>query len=131
MGPPPLHLQVGEWLFLEVANLSSRVLNFSVLDLQPDWGISLIFPGRNDSPFWPLDPGAVKMVRIRCFLPNDYQEASDIIKVFATVGTPNFRSILLPPLDQPTPDSTTRHASVSIYASEEWTTEQLEVRVRR
>jgi len=125
----PLDLRIGEWLFLEISNQSQRILNFAVLDLQPDWGISRIFPGQNDSAFWPLDPGESKVVRIKGFLPPGYNEATDIIKVFATMGTPNFRWLLLPPLDQP--EIVRRNMAVSAFASEEWMTQQLEVRLRK
>jgi hypothetical protein len=128
-GGSPIELRIGEWLFLEIANNSSRILNFSVLDLQPDWGISRIFPGRNDAEFWPLDPGDKKMVRIQGFLPKEYDEGIDIVKVFASVGAPSFRTLLLPPLDQP--DVARRNMAVSSWASEEWTTAQLAVRLRR
>jgi hypothetical protein len=122
-------LQVGEWVFLEIANRSSRILNFVVLDLQPDWGISQIFPGANDSAFWPLDPGTTKVVRLRGDLPKGYEEGTDFIKVFASMGAPSFRWMLLPPLDQL--DGARRTMTYSAYASEEWTTEQVEVRLRR
>lgn len=125
----PIELRIGEWLFLEVSNRSSRVLNFTVLDLQPDWGISRIFPGRNDAEFWPLDPGETKMVRIQGSLPKEYDEGIDVIKIFATMGAPSFRGLLLPSLDQP--EVVRRNMAVSSYASEEWTTEQLAVRLRR
>jgi hypothetical protein len=128
-GPPPIELRLGEWLFLEVSNRSSRVLNFTVLDLQPDWGISRIFPGRNDAEFWPLDPGETKMVRIQGSLPKEYDEGVDVIKIFATMGAPSFRWLLLPSLDQP--EIVRRNMAVSSYASEEWTTKQLAVRLRR
>jgi hypothetical protein len=124
----PLDLRIGEWLFLEISNLSQNILNFAVLDLQPDWGISRIFPRHNDSDFWPLDPGETKVVRIKGFLPKGYKEARDIIKVFAVTVSPNFRGLLLPPLDQPA--VTLRDLSFSVYSSEEWMTETLEVRVR-
>jgi len=128
-GPPPIELRIGEWLFLEVSNRSSRVLNFTVLDLQPDWGISRIFPGRNDAEFWPLDPGETKVVRIQGYLHKEYDEGIDVIKIFATMWAPSFRRLLLPSLDQP--EIVRRNLAVSSYASEEWTTEQLAVRLRR
>jgi len=127
--PSSFDLQVGEWVFLEIANRSSRILNFVVLDLQPDWGISQIFPGRNDSAFWPLDPNTTKVVRLRGDLPKGYQEGTDVIKIFASMGAPSFRWMLLPPLDQP--DAARRTMTYSAYASEEWTTEHVEVRLRR
>lgn len=151
-GSPPYELQDGEWLFLEIANNSSRVLNFVVLDLQPDWGISQVFPGKNDTDFWPLEPGEKKVVRLRLWLPEGYTEGSDVFKIFASQGAPSFRWMELQALDKPELKTrgtspkrgleelfaslavkapATRNATVSAYASEEWTTEQLEVRVRK
>jgi len=125
----PIDLRLGEWLFLEVSNNSSRVLNFTVLDLQPDWGISRIFPGRNDAEFWPLDPGDKKVVRIQGDLPKEYDVGVDVIKIFASMGAPSFRWLLLPSLDQP--EIVRRNMAVSSYASDEWATMQLAVRLRR
>ena len=128
VGPPPIDLQTGEWLFLEIINKSSRILNIVVLDLQPDWGISQVFPSGKDASFWPLDPGDAKVTRIKAFLPDRFDEGADIIKVFATMGAASYRWMLLPALDLP---GKNRHMAVSSFASEEWTAEQVEVRVRR
>lgn len=128
VAPGPVDLQIGEWLFLEITNKSSRILNFAVLDLQPDWGISQVFPSGKDVSFWPLDPGEAKIVRIKAFLPAGIDQGNDIIKVFGTMGAATYRWMILPALDT---SGKTRHMAVSAFASEEWTAEQLEVRVRR
>lgn len=146
-------LAYGEWLFVKIVNRSSRGLNVVVLDLQPDWGIAQVFPGKNDTPFWPLDPGEERLLRIRGTLPDGYCEGADILKAMGTLGAPDFRWLELPPLDHPPPvivkrgDSADplqqlfaslgarppakRHLNPSAFASEEWGTAQLEVRVRR
>jgi hypothetical protein len=128
VAPGPVDLQVGEWLFLEIENKSSRILNFAVLDLQPDWGISQIFPAGKDASFWPLDPGDARKVRIRAFLPEHWNQGADVIKVFATMGAASYRWMLLPAL---TASDGTRHMAFSSFASEEWASDQVEVRVRR
>jgi hypothetical protein len=128
VGPGPVELQIGEWLFFEIANKSSRILNVAALDLQPDWGISQVFPSGKDASFWPLDPGETKVVRIKAYLPDHFDHSADIIKVFATMGAASYRWMLMPPLDSP---DRKRHMTFSSFASEEWTAEQLELRVRR
>jgi hypothetical protein len=128
IGSLPVVLRNREWLFLEIENRSSRILNVVVLDLQPDWGISQVFPGPRGGEFLPLDPDATKLISIHGFLPDGYEEGTDIIKIFATVGPPNFRSLLLPALNQ---RGATRHVLSSAFASEEWTTEQVVVQIRK
>ena len=146
-------LAVGEWLFVKLVNRSSQTLNMVVLDLQPDWGIQQVFPGKNDTAFWPLDPGDERMLRIQGSLPDGYDEGIDILKAIGTLGAPDFRWLELPALDKPQLPSNKRglprgalnqlfaalaahaprkrHLNPSEFASEEWGTAQVEVRVRR
>jgi len=139
----PIELRTGESLVLEVENGSSQALNVVVIDLQPDWGVEQIFPKKRDGEFWTLDPKQKQTVRIFGYLPEGCQESNDIIKVVATVGIPSFLWMELPPLHRPTRttrggssisgDGTTApsHLAFNEFASREWTTTQLEVRVRR
>jgi hypothetical protein len=142
----PIELRPGESLVLEVENGSSQALNVVVIDLQPDWGIEQIFPKKRDGEFWTLDPKQKKTVKICGYLPEGCQESSDIIKVFATIGIPSFLWMELPPLYRVAfPSRTTRsvrgtsedktfaanHLTFNEFASKEWTTAQLEVRVQR
>jgi hypothetical protein len=154
-------ISVGEWTFLRVRNDlppgrpndPSRILNITVLDLQPDWGIRQIFPS-GAGFFEPLDPGQEVMLPLRADLPGGYAEGADVIKVFATLGTTNFRWLELPVLDQrPRRSETTRggprnrleellatavaeeprmrNLNPAAYPSKEWVTEEVEIRVRR
>ena len=92
----------GQWTFLKIKNKSGQVLNITALDLSADWSISQIFPGFEDAAnFYPFDPGQEEILDIRTFLPEGYSEATDVIKVFATLGDTNFRWLELPALDQP------------------------------
>lgn len=126
-------------------------LNITILDLQPDWGISQLYP-KDEAAFLPLDPQR-EVVRIfKATLPLGYQRGTDVIKVFATIGTTNFRWLQLPALDQPraatrsglvTPQNgleallaavteraqgaTFRNAVLVTEPSTEWITEQVEV----
>ncbi len=154
-------LKVDQWTFLRVRNKMppgrkddpSRILNITVLDLQPDWGVQQVYPAGAGS-FEPLDPGQEIVLPLRAGLPEDYQEGTDVLKVFATLGTTNFRWLELPALDQPPKASaatrglpsspleellaavaaeepTTRHLDPAAYPSKEWVTEHVEVRIER
>lgn len=100
-------LKKGEWTFLKIANKTQKVLNITVLDLQPDRGISQIYPSGSGF-FEPLDPGQEILLPLQANLPEDYTEGTDIIKIFGTVGTTNFRWLELPALDQPDKNLATR-----------------------
>lgn len=147
-------LTVGEWTFLRMKNTSSQVLNVTVLDLQPDWGITQVYPSGEDTYFWPFDPGQEQLLPLHANLPSGYIEGTDVIKVLATVGATNFRWLELPALDEPPKRSAstrggptnpleellaalaaeeprTRNLNPAAYPSREWVTTQVEVRVQR
>lgn len=102
-------LEIGEFTFLRIhnglkpnpqdPNDPSRILNIAVIDMQPDWGIKQIFPSGADL-FEPLDPGQERILPLKAHLPEDYDEGTDVIKVFASLGTPNLRWLELPSLDE-------------------------------
>lgn len=157
-------LRVRQWTFLRICNtlpkvagdITKNVLNIAVLNLQPDWGITQVYPA-GSGYFEPLDPGQQIEIPLEARLPNDCTEGIDVLKVFATVGTTNFRSLELPGLDKPLlPRSITRGGEFNptdllgqflvavtdslpslrdltpaASASKQWTTSQLEVRIER
>jgi hypothetical protein len=143
-------LAPGTWAFLRVKNNASQVLNITVLDLQPDWGISLVYPSRSE--YEPFDPSREQLIPLEAHLPAGCTFARDVIKVFATVGATNFRWLELPALDRPSaPKRVTRSGAMNpleallaaIVATKpktrnlepaanpsgEWVTKQVEVRV--
>jgi hypothetical protein len=147
-------IDVGQYFLLRVHNLSNQVLKVAALDLQPDWGVSQIFPRASDTDYLNIDPGHHEDRTLRAYLPEGYQEGKDIIKAFATVGATSFRWLELAPLDQPTTRSKmtraagmneleqfmaamtedkpkTRHLELSVSASHEWTTSQVEIKIQR
>jgi len=140
----PIELRCGDHLELRIANRWSLPLNVAVLDLQPDWGITQVFPTRKNAEFWTLDPKEERVVSIRAFLPPGCAESKDVLKAFATVGPPNFRWLELPALTEPVRRITRtagsgppnldevalKHLSFG-FAAQEWTTDQLVMRVRR
>jgi Caspase domain len=144
-------LKPGAWTFLRVKNASPQVLNVTVLDLGPDWSITQIYPSQQDTLTMTFDPGQEILFPLQAYLPEGYTNALDILKVFATVGSTNFRWLELPALDQPsvskgtrgaprnaleqlmallaTEESRTRQLNHAVYPTGEWVTAQVEVRV--
>ena len=141
----------GEWAFLRVKNNYSTAVNITVLDLQPDWAISQIYPARG-AAFELLEPGRDLLLPMEMTLPPNYDRGTDIIKVFVTVEPTSFRWLELPTLDQPefvenvrgvpanelenlllafSPlGAKTRNATVAISAATSWTAHQVEIEVR-
>jgi hypothetical protein len=148
-------VRVGQKLVLRIKNSLSKdsklVLNLTVLDLQPDWGIRQIYP--TSGYFTTLDSAKEEYFPLQAALPSKYKEGKDIIKVFGTIDQTNFRWLELPSLDQPltqreatrgnspknpleelmaaiTKDkAVTRDLNPSATPSKEWTTAQIEVQV--
>lgn len=149
------NLKVGEWAGLRIKNDSLGVLNVTVFDLQPGWGAKQIYPSGEGDYFVAFDPGEAKVIPLRAYLPENYREGTDTLKVFATVGTTNFRWLELPPLDQPLTRSRsvlrrnpgnpleemlaaftadrapTRDLNPAAYPSKDWITEAVELRMHK
>lgn len=154
-------LSVGEVVFLRIKNLSNKAVNVTVLDLQPDWGISQVYPSVNpetgeSKDYELLEPGDENalMIPLGTDLPQGYQQGTDVIKAIASVEGTSFRWLELPPLDQapvatravtrspanPLEELMTAFASdqltrqvVNLTApkGKSWGTAEVEVRVRR
>lgn len=152
-------LSVGELACLRVKNLSNEPVNLTVLDLQPDWGISQIYPPppetgeAKDNDL--LEPGEEKalLIPIRADLPAGYQQGVDTIKAIASVESTSFQWLKLPALDQPdgtrsfkrgpanpleqlmesfTAGEMTRQVvNLNAPKAKSWGTAEVEVRVRR
>ena len=95
-----VNLKPGKRSFLKVKNTYSQTLNVAVLDLDPTWEISQIPIEGNISSFIPLDSGQEAYTKLRLALPKDYQQAKEILKLFATKGLANFQWLILPSLDE-------------------------------
>jgi hypothetical protein len=139
-----------EKFFVQIQNQSNRTLNISALLLDPDLSIVKFYP--EDITFEPLEPGQSKGTSIKLELPENCQEGVYIIKVFATVDATNFQLLELPSLDQSRKgfgnqkpknaleqllvavvdeNNPKRKITVVTDASEEWTTEKVEVIVKK
>jgi hypothetical protein len=144
-------LEVGERVALRIYNQSNRILNISALILQADLSIVKFYP-QGAAYEEVVDAGQSREIRFDIELPENYQEGVDVIKVFATVDGTNFQVLELPALDQsrkgfgnqkPTnaleqllaavvdEDEPKRNIRVVTDASEEWTTEKVEVMVKK
>jgi Caspase domain len=133
-----------------------NVLNITMLDLQPDWGIQQVYPNPADSDYMPLDPQADAIIPFGASLPPEYGIGKDLLKVFATIEPTNFRWLELPALDQaatrvaPTLRSVRKPANQleklmsdmtdatrgldlltpTSYASRGWATAQIEIQIK-
>lgn len=76
-----------------------RLLNVTVLDLASNWSIAQIYPTSGE--YEPIEPGRNIAIEFEAYLPEGYEESTDILKVFATTAPLQVRWLELPPLDQP------------------------------
>ena len=144
----------GDLLCLTITNCSLWTVNITVLDLQPNWAVSQLFPSVSRGMFEPLDSNSSLCIPLRVELPQGCEEGTDLLRVFATLGPTNFRFLELPAIGSPSGPGMTIRATPSNHlerllaavagyetplrgsalvdsASSEWTVEQVEVRVRR
>ncbi|MGB3509731.1 MAG: caspase family protein [Microcoleaceae cyanobacterium] len=145
-------LDVGQFAYLYIRNKSSLPLNITVLAIQPDWSIKKGYP--TGTAFQIVGSGKEVKWRIQTSLPNGYQEGTDILKVFATIDGTSFDWLELPALDRPIQPKNagkattplgkflatflaseeappTKNVNSAAYASEEWTTEQVTLVVKK
>ena len=149
-------LDIGENAIVKVTNNSTKVLNLTIFDLQPDWGITQVYPTDADSEI--LDPGQAKELPLQnVSLPEGYREGIDTIKVFATQSQTSFKWLELPVLDRPStrsavmgtrapqnsleqlmsaftaddPPEQTRAFNLGGAVGVNWTTTQLDFKVRQ
>lgn len=148
-------LDEGDRLTLIVRNKSAQALNITLLDLQPDWGITKLYPPDADSEL--LDARGELPIPLEFELPEGYQEGRETLKAFATVGNTSFDWLQLPALDKPAlkrragetrsagnaleklmadfaaeaPPENVKRASLLSVALVQWATAQTEVVVRR
>jgi hypothetical protein len=135
---------------LLVRNDSTREVEIAVLELAPDWRIEQIYP-EHAADSYTFAPGESDTLEFDVFVAGDEDEETSIFKLFATLRGTNFRMLELPSLDAPmtrgayTPTNEleellsqvvenvppTRAGRLRTSAGREWTTAQVELRVRR
>lgn len=143
-------ITAGEWALLTVRNESAQTLNITVMNIQPDWGISQLYPA-GAAFFEPLERDQERELPILAGLPEGYAEGRDVLKVFATVSSNNFRWLELSPLDEPDKPKpfsrapgnilddylallleegpSKRHFGLAPHVGSYWTTEEILVRM--
>lgn len=102
--PQNLTIKSEDIICLRLSNQGTQPLKVAVLDLEPTWEISQIPIGGMETPFFPLDAGAVEDILLRLRVPDDdaYEQTQETIKVFAVQrGLADFRWLTLPALDAP------------------------------
>ena len=138
-GTTALDMQEGQWTYLRVTNRSRQDLNIVVFDLQPDWGITQIYPGVDEGNLAPLDAGGSFILPLKAQLPPGIDQGTDVLKVFATSGAADFRWLELPPLQKAPARVEVQRSLVSGNAHPEWnglpylgwTTAQVQARIER
>ena len=98
--PQNVTLKPGEVSYLKIKNNYAKTLNVAVLDLEPTWEISQIPIQGDFSSFFSLDSGQEAYTKLRLALPEDYQQITETLKIFATKGLANFQWLILPSLDE-------------------------------
>jgi hypothetical protein len=126
-GKVPVLEEGAEDVTLLIQNESTnRTLNITALIFDADFSISQIYPER--AYYEVAEPGKIITEILKNLsLPENYEEAVNVIKVFATVDATNYRLWELPALDQ---DLQGRKAEIGTKASNEWTTEKVEFVLR-
>ena len=78
--------RVGQKLILRIRNNTDKVLNLTVFDLQPDYGITQVYPTIQDGDFIPIDGrGREEYYQLNADLPPTYAEGRDTIKVIVAI----------------------------------------------
>jgi hypothetical protein len=101
--PNNIVLKQGESVYLRVKNTFFQPLNIAVLDLDSTWAISKIPVGGIEDIFYPLqsqDVTYTSPMEPELSEGEDYTEAKETLKVFATLGLANFQWLTLPALDE-------------------------------
>lgn len=93
----------GRWICIRIANTSAQELSLGALDLQPDWGVSQLLPGRHGGDFLTLGPGEDHVVALRTHLPGGLAAGTDLLKVVAAAGPVGLRWLEMPALDAVSP----------------------------
>ena len=95
-------LKQGTTVFLRVKNNSRQALNVAVLDFEPTWAISQIPLQGIDAPFYELVSQETADTRLHFTVPEGkgYEQAKEMLKLFATRGPADFRWLRLPSLDK-------------------------------
>lgn len=140
-------VKVGEYIFLSIRNDAPQALNIAALNFESTWAIEQFLPYDPGAQFITLDPGKKQVIPLKLITEGQSDTVENTVKVFATLGSANFRWLELPSLDQQisskgfrsvggSPLDTllasidkeqppTRKLTVAASPSREWTTKQV------
>ncbi len=141
-------VETGRWVCLCITNNALQSLQIYVLDLQPGWSIEQVHPANGTEV---LEGEQQVRLPFAIYLPQEFRNRREILKVFATADPVDFRWLQLLPIDKPprtarsslgTPKDAlerlfaeiavdgprTRHVRPE-YASRQWTSAQVEFEV--
>lgn len=117
---------------LVVENRFYLPLHVAVLDLQPDWGVSQIFPG-NPGSFQVDAPGSQE-IRLQTLLPTGFEEGTDVLAVFAATVPFDTHGLELPSLTgvrETEPRALRSSGSRGPRSTDAWLTVHRELRIVR
>lgn len=144
----PAIVREGDWLCITLRNRGKKRFNYVVLDLQPSWSIQQVIPRPLFTTYLTLEGGAETRLPLQASIAEGARHGRDLLKVFATCDTTDFRWLELPRLGEPplpacknfptnpleqllqqvaTTPPATRALSPRPQASAEWTVAQVEV----
>ncbi|MBW4537812.1 MAG: caspase family protein [Myxacorys chilensis ATA2-1-KO14] len=100
--PSNITVQEGEYVFLRIKNIYQKPLNVAILDLEPTWEISQIPVIGLESSMYSFQRNEEQILPLGLQLPQmaGYEQATEIVKVFATLGSADFDWLTLPSLDE-------------------------------
>ncbi len=85
------------WICLSITNPSRRQLHIYVFDLQPGWSIEQIHP---QSELETLEGEQQLRLPFEIYLPRNFENRRETLKVFATAEPTDFRWLTLEPIDR-------------------------------
>lgn len=98
-----LTLKHRDVVYLRIKNTSYESFNIAVLDLEPTWAISQIPIQGLESPFYQLQSQEELVIgKLRFKVPDgeEYEQATETLKLFATRGLANFQWLIQSALDR-------------------------------
>lgn len=100
--PSNIILKEGQKVFLRFKNTFFQTLNMAVLDLDSTWAISQMPIKGSEDIFFPLESKEEIYLPMAPELPEgeNYRQAKETLKLFATCGIANFQWLTLPALDE-------------------------------
>jgi tetratricopeptide (TPR) repeat protein len=94
-------VEADSWIYLRVENHSTVTLKVGVLDFTDSGKVFQVWPAREDTSFFLIEPGGAWLLSLQLELPPEASTGYDIVKVIGTVPPTSFRWLELPELGQP------------------------------